>query len=437
MSFKETWPKSYKTLNFLKDLAIQYWFFIGLAIFVVIARFAPNFARQGGLIRGEYTIGYGAVAVIFLGSGLSMKTDQLLKNMGHWRAHIIVAILQFLVTPSIIFGLATAIRAANNPAIADWLLVGLIVTGCCPTTVSSNVVMTRQADGNVLLTLCEVFVGNLMGAFITPALTQMYLQGSWSFANPANGNSVGRVYKDVMKQVGLSVFVPVFVGQVLQNVFPKRVEWFLRVFRFNKVGSFMLLLIMFASFSTAFHQHAFTSVSHKSIIMICFFNVGIYLFFTVICFLMSRPRFLLTVMREPSASSSKFHRLAYRAIRPFYFNRRDTVSIMLCGGAKTAALGVTLVTSQYGSDFPQLGQLLVPLVLYQSEQVLAAGLLTRVFKKWIHAGPEHIAEMKEKEMKKLEIQEESLDIKEDGLLDEDQSQNAGVANSISLKDNEV
>ncbi|KAG7832522.1 hypothetical protein KL943_004859 [Ogataea angusta] len=55
--------------------AKTYWFYIGLAIFVVIARFAPNFARHGGLIRAEYTIGYGAVAVIFLGSGLVERRD--------------------------------------------------------------------------------------------------------------------------------------------------------------------------------------------------------------------------------------------------------------------------------------------------------------------------------------------------------------------------
>ncbi|KAG7876112.1 hypothetical protein KL938_004784 [Ogataea parapolymorpha] len=82
--------------------AKTYWFYIGLAIFVVIARFAPNFARHGGLIRAEYTIGYGAVAVIFLGSGLSMGTKQLMANMANWRAHTVVLVLQFLITPAII-----------------------------------------------------------------------------------------------------------------------------------------------------------------------------------------------------------------------------------------------------------------------------------------------------------------------------------------------
>ncbi|GAV29043.1 hypothetical protein PMKS-002522 [Pichia membranifaciens] len=76
-------------------------------------------------------------------------------------------------------------------------------------------------------------------------------------------------------------------------------------------------------------------------------------------------------------------------ITPFYYNRADTVSVLLCGGAKTAALGVTLVSSQYGDHNPHLGELLVPLVLYQAIQVITAGLLTPFMKKWIHSGPDY------------------------------------------------
>lgn len=383
---------------------MQWWFYIVLAIFIVIARFAPNFARSGGLIRGEYSIGYGAVAVIFLGSGLSMKTRDLMKNVLHWRAHLTVLSLEFLITSAIIYGFCCAIKAANNSSISKYMLVGLIVTACCPTTVSSNVVMTRKADGNVHLTLCEVFFGNILGAFITPALTQMYLSGDWAFGNPANDSSVTEVYRNVMKQVGLSVFVPLFVGQVLQNLFPKEVKVFYTKTKFGKIGSFMLLLIMFSSFSTAFYQHAFTSVSHASIILICFFNFGIYMLFTVICYLMARPVFLLKIYSdEPTASSSFIYKWGYKTFRPFYYNRPDTVSVMLCGGAKTAALGVSLISSQYGSDYPYLGQLLVPLVLYQAEQVLAANVLTGLMQRWVHKGPEW---KEEHEQQELEAQEE-------------------------------
>ena len=114
-----------------------------------------------------------------------------------------------LITSSIIFGICLGIKHAHNKQIDDWLLVGMIVTHACPTTVSSNVVMTKLADGNDILTLCEVFIGNILGAFITPALLQMYMKGTWEFGNPShqpNGDStIQQLYAETMKQLGLSV----------------------------------------------------------------------------------------------------------------------------------------------------------------------------------------------------------------------------------------
>lgn len=381
--------KAFKWMKKIFFFLLGYWFFILLGVFVLLAYFFPQFAKQHGMIRAEYSIGYGAVAVIFLISGLSMKTKDLFSNILHWRAHFTVLTSSFLITSAIIYGIACGIKASNDEQIDSWLLVGLIVTHACPTTVSSNVVMTRNADGNEVLTVCEVFIGNVLGTFITPALVQMYLAGTWDFGNPTHQASeitIQELYGDVMKQVGLSVFVPLFVGQVAQNIIPKQVKWCLTTFKLNKVGSFMLLLVMFQSFSTAFAQHAFTSVSHASIIFIVFFNIGIYLFFTVLVYFYLRPYFLVKIFNQkPDEHSTLLYKWSYKLFRPFYYNKKDTVSILLCGPAKTAALGVSLVSSQYGSKNPKLGVLLVPLVLYQAEQVLTAQILVTFMKKWVHS----------------------------------------------------
>lgn len=389
------------------------WFFFCLAIFIVIARFAPNFAADGGLIKGEYTIGYGAVAWIFLQSGLSMKTQRLMANMGNWRAHITIMIMSFLISSAIVYGLSCAIKAANNKAIDDWVLIGLILTATCPTTVASNVVMTTNAGGNDLLCVCEVFIGNLLGAFITPALVQMYTKSApFQYGNPAGAEGISALYGRVMKQVGLSVFVPLFVGQALQNVVPKPTEIYLGFLkRYNiKIGSYMLLLVMFSTFSTAFKQHSFTSVSHVCIIFVCFFNLGLYLLFTGICYLLSRPYFILKLFPvEPiKGDVSRLYYYSYKVFRPFYYNKKDTICIMFCGAAKTAALGVSLITSQYGNDKSHLGKLLVPLVLYQSEQVIVASWFVPWFKRWAKDEQEiSIEQQSEEDLEKLQKNVES------------------------------
>lgn len=384
VSFKEFYKR---WLNPIISFLISQWFFIFLAVFIALAHSFPQFAKLGGMIRAQYSIGYGAVAVIFLISGLTMSSRNLWKNALHWRAHFTVLSLSFLITSLIIYGIALGIRSANNQNIDEWMLVGMIVTFACPTTVSSNVVMTKKAKGNDILTLCEVFIGNILGAFITPALVQMYMTGVWYFGNPKHQAvqlTTLDLYRDVMKQLGLSVFVPVFVGQVVQNLFPKQTSWAASHLYLGKIGSVMLLLIMFQSFSTAFGQNAFNEVSHALIIFLVFFNIGIYIFFTALSYLYARPWIILHLLREePTPESSKTYRICYKIFRPFYYSKHDAVAIMLCGPAKTAALGVSLMTSQYGADNPKLGILLVPLVLFQAEQVATAQVLTKFMKDWV------------------------------------------------------
>lgn len=360
---------------------------MALGIFIGLAYKYPEFAKLHGTLKAQYVISYGAVAVIFLISGLSMTSRDLLKNSLNWRAHFIVLTSSFLITSSVIYGVACGVSTSDK--IDSWALVGLIVTFSCPTTVSSNVVMTKAAHGNDILTLCEVFIGNLLGAFITPALIQLYLTGRFDFGNPSHqdgGKSIQSLYGDTMKQLGLSVFVPLFVGQVIQNLFNKQTKWALTTFKLAKIGSFMLVLIMWQSFSTAFSQNAFESVSTQTILFLVFFNIGIYLFFTVFCFFYARPIWIKRLFpTPPTEESSVYYKWGHWFFRPFYWSRRDTVAILLCGPAKTAALGVSLISSQYGSDNDKLGILLVPLVLYQAEQVATAQILVNFMRKWVHA----------------------------------------------------
>ncbi|CCH47102.1 putative membrane protein [Wickerhamomyces ciferrii] len=371
-------------IKWLGDFLLKQWFFITLAVFIVIARFAPNFARHGGLIRGEYTFGYGALAIIVLQSGLSLKTKDLMKNMGNWRAHLTVIIISFLITPSIMFGICSGIKACNNKEIDDWILVGLIVTSTCSTTIASNVVATTNANGNVLLAVCEVILGNTLGAFISPALLQMFTSNNtWNFANPASDQSIQHLYGSVMKQLGIGLFIPLVVGQIIQNIFPKQTEWFLKTFKMNKVASFCLILIMFSSFSTAFYQDAFNKVSHISIIFLVFFILGIYIFFSFICFCCARPIIIKWIFPvEPSEKSSRYYNWGYKFFKPFYYSRADTIVLVLCGATKTSAVGASLVTSQYGSHFEFLGTLLVSLVLYNAFQVIISQSFAPLFRKW-------------------------------------------------------
>ncbi|ANB15071.1 hypothetical protein AWJ20_2691 [Sugiyamaella lignohabitans] len=287
------------------------------------------------------------------------------------------------------FGFAEAIRVSGNSKIDRYLIIGLIMTGITPTTVSSNVVMTKQAHGNDSLSIIEVTIGNLLGAFISPALAQLYLSSATGFAygNPASDGSLTQLYARVMKQLGLGLFVPLFVGQIVQNIFPEQVKYAMTTFKLAKLGSLCMLSLIWSTFSTAFYEHAFEIVSKESIIMVVFLNVGCYLLFTVLCFGMARMP-LHKWISPPTETASIAYKLWHRCLVGFHFDRRDTVAIMLCGAAKTVALGIPLIQAQYGTGSTLVGRVSIPLVLYQGEQILTAQLLIPLMKRWVDADPE-------------------------------------------------
>lgn len=109
----------------------------------------------------------------------------LIDNYARWRIHLFVALQCFLMTSATVFAIVTAC-ATSKDFIGPALLVGLIIWSCLPTTISSNVVMTRQAHGNEALTVVETTIGNFIDPFLSPVLVQTYLSLATSGTQPSS-----------------------------------------------------------------------------------------------------------------------------------------------------------------------------------------------------------------------------------------------------------
>jgi sodium/bile acid cotransporter 7 len=163
----ETTPKKkplvLRIVRFLQDQ----WFLITLAILIAIAS-----QHQVPLSHQKLKttiVAYLCVSVIFFLTGCTLKTQVLIDNYARWKIHLFVQIQSFFVTSAIMFGVVAA-AATKRDFMDPGLLVGMILTGCVATTISSNVVMTGQAKGNQALTVVESTIGNFLGPFLTPAL---------------------------------------------------------------------------------------------------------------------------------------------------------------------------------------------------------------------------------------------------------------------------
>jgi sodium/bile acid cotransporter 7 len=89
----------------------------------------------------------GAVIVIFLISGLSLRTKILAETILRVRLHLLIQVINLIIIPFTVFGLVLLFFKAHMN-INSLLLVGVVIAASTPTTVSSNVVMTKNANGN-------------------------------------------------------------------------------------------------------------------------------------------------------------------------------------------------------------------------------------------------------------------------------------------------
>lgn len=94
-----------------------------------------------------YFIIIGAVILIFFISGLSLRTKILAQTVLRIRLHMMIQVMNLLIIPGVVFGLVLLFFKMHMP-LNSLLLIGLVIAASTPTTVSSNVVMTKNADGN-------------------------------------------------------------------------------------------------------------------------------------------------------------------------------------------------------------------------------------------------------------------------------------------------
>lgn len=197
-----------RILSGIQWFIFDQWFLVGICCLVLISSQVQVPASQQQ--KKEIASTYLCVAVIFVVTGCTLPTKVLMENYGRWKLHLFVQSQTFLMTSAVVYAIVSI--CATNPNFMDpSLLVGMIFTGCVPTTISSNVVMTRQAHGNTALTVVQSTLGNFLGPFISPLLIIMYTSsGAWytDILPRTRTGEFSEIYRRVFMQLGLSIFLP-------------------------------------------------------------------------------------------------------------------------------------------------------------------------------------------------------------------------------------
>ena len=176
---------------------------IGLLAVAAVGFFFP----RPGLYMAELPTQYVAVSIIFLLSGLMLKTDEVHAALVAWKAMSWGCVSILFATPFL--GAAIAFQLPMEPAFQ----FGLALFCCMPTTLTSGVALTAQARGNVALALLLTVLTNTAGIFTVPFVLAHLL------------SSLGQVELsagDLFAKLCLSILLPLGIGKYLRRF---AVDW--------------------------------------------------------------------------------------------------------------------------------------------------------------------------------------------------------------------
>ena len=182
------------------------WFMVGLvltAVMVVVD--STGFLVQPGLWLKHHHGPDTVIVIIFFLSGLALDTRQIKDGIADVKGTLLALCLIFLVAPLVgyLFSLLPLPTA---------LLTGLLLVSAMPTTLSSGVVMTGSAGGNMAHSLLITIIANALAVVTIPITLTLLLGG--------NGSQTIQIDQlPIMIKIGTLVLAPLIIGITTRRIF--------------------------------------------------------------------------------------------------------------------------------------------------------------------------------------------------------------------------
>jgi bile acid:Na+ symporter, BASS family len=173
-----------------------------------------------------------ALAIIMLGLGLSLKSDDFLRIFKYPKAVTIGLIGQLVILPIIALAIVKVIPMP--PAIA----VGLIILALCPCGPSSNMI-TYLAGGDVALAVTLTVFSSMITIFTIPLFASLAVN-SFLGTNAIVSLSIGAT----MGQIFVITVIPIALGMFIQHQFPEIARRLEKVTNKLAVGFLVLIIIL-------------------------------------------------------------------------------------------------------------------------------------------------------------------------------------------------
>lgn len=316
------------------------WFITCLFLMILAAWIKPGIGMDLNYIDLNLVINTGVILIFFF-YGLKLDWVKMKAGMRNWKMHFAVQLTTFLLFPLLILPFYPLMKNTDYEIL--WL--GMFFLAALPSTVSSSVVMVSIARGNIPGAIFNASISGIIGIVATPLWMSLFLIGQ----------QTGFDFSDVILQLILHIIVPVVAGLVLHRYFVQLVNRYIhKIAAFDK---FIILLIVYESFSRSFLSGIFSSVSWKALIGLC---LAVVILFYV-------------VLKITGILSKRLN-----------FSRADGITLQFAGTKKSLVHGSVFGSVLFGS-VTGAGILLLPIMIYHSYQLFYISIVAQKMSKEVLA----------------------------------------------------
>jgi len=303
-------------------------FIVVLFLTVLAATFFPAVGTVADVLTPVSTA---AIVVLFFLHGARLPRENIVSALGHWRLHVTILGVTFVVFPLLGFALSAA-----WPGLLPAALWGGVLFLCAlPSTVQSSIAFTSIARGNVAGTVTAAAASNVLGIGISPLIAAQLTQGQ------AADISLSGVWKIV-----LQLLFPFVLGHLAR---PWIADWAAKrkgLLAITDRGT--IILAVYIAFSAAVLDGIWHQMPLQTIVVLL-----------AVCTLLLTVVLLVT---------------RYGA-RVLGFAREDEISIVFCGSKKSLVTGVPMARVMFPAA--DAGAVILPLMLFHQIQLIVCAWLAR------------------------------------------------------------
>jgi solute carrier family 10 (sodium/bile acid cotransporter), member 7 len=320
-------------------------FTLTLVTVVIIASFLPA--------SGQVAVGFNwltniAIALLFFMHGAKLSRESIIAGAGHWRLHLLVFGLTFVIFPLV----GLALKPVLSPLIGKDLYMGILYLCALPATVQSAIAFTSLARGNIPAAICSAAASSLFGIFLTPLLVTLLL----------NVHGEGGSTLDAIIKISVQLLLPFVAGQIARRWIGAWVGRNKSWLKFVDQGS--ILLVVYGAFSEAVNEgiwHKIPAWDLAGLVVVCCVVLGVIL-----------------------VISNMLGKL-------LGFNIEDRITILFCGSKKSLATGVPMAQVLFAGS--TIGVLILPLMLFHQIQLMVCASLAQRYAKRQESVPEMMAQV--------------------------------------------